>query len=562
MKRGASISANAAKKRDQRRIYNPNPDVLASVNAALAGRPVYRHATGSASQVNPSASQPAPTHVSSSSSSHCSSHMIEPTATFSTSRPLAPSVANPGKASVRDALAVTISAEAKSIALAEFEVGKLANSSRATQSSQWSTYQRLHSAWYDSSVPVLPLTPGKIAAVASMFKAGRYASYANFVSVAKAHHIAKHDVHGVAWSDELAVAVKDATRSVQRGLGNPRQSQPLDVHRVHSLRLGADPVSEWGPISPGHFAVLGVFFLTREVEIACAAARDIHLNESQEEVTWHLPVSKSDQKALGTSRTWGCVCAGDLTLACPFHSAVSHLAQLRSLSAALELSFDELPLFPDKGGSEISRFAAVQTIIALARMTGDKTHDNAGRCLFGGHSLRTGGASALTGLGLDGLKIECLARWHSPMIAHYARLAPLKSLTDEYRLRAQRLDKENKTELLSSKMSLLQAAVDSMSTRLDELSVREMNSTFPDALGSLFVRNCVSNVWHESAAHNASDGSGTTRCGWDYTPHASDSVADLCHKIGYRYCNRCLPKMSHKYNRRHNKDSSATESSE
>ena len=71
------------------------------------------------------------------------------------------------------------------------------------------------------------------------------------MSFAKAHHIAGHSIHNETWSDELAVAVKDATRSVQRGLGNARQSQPLDVHRVHSLQLDAAPVSNGGPISPG-----------------------------------------------------------------------------------------------------------------------------------------------------------------------------------------------------------------------------------------------------------------------------------------------------------------------
>ena len=283
---------------------------------------------------------------------------------------------------------------------------------------------------------------------------------------------------------------------------------------------------------------------------------------TQEEVTWHLPVSKSDQRALGTSRTWGCECAGDRTLACPFHSAVSHVAHLRSLAVLQGVSFDELPLFPDEHGLEVSRFAAVQTIVMLAQKTGAKTHDNAGRCLFGGHSLRTGGASALTSLGLDGLKVECLARWHSPMIAHYSRLAPLKSLTEEYRLRAQRLDRENKTELLASKMSSLQAAVDAMSSRLDALSSSESNSSVPEVIGSLFVRNCLSNIWHEAAAHDLTNDSGTTRCGWNYTPNAADQVTALSHKVGYKYCNRCLPKLAQHHNRRHTNTHSSSESSE
>ena len=123
------------------------------------------------------------------------------------------------------------------------------------------------------------------------------------------------------------------TRSVQRGLGSARQSQPLDLQRVHRLNLDAEPIVEGAPISPSHFSTMGIFFMTREIEIACAASVDIRLDEVRKEVCWSLLVSKTDQRAIGATRTWGCVCQDDRTFACPFHSATYQTAQLDGLAA-------------------------------------------------------------------------------------------------------------------------------------------------------------------------------------------------------------------------------------
>ena len=39
----------------------------------------------------------------------------------------------------------------------------------------------------------------------------------------------------------------------------------------------------------------------------------------------------------------------------------------------------------------------------------------------------------LSGLGIELLKIQMLARWTSAMITHYARLAPLRSITNGFK---------------------------------------------------------------------------------------------------------------------------------
>ena len=39
----------------------------------------------------------------------------------------------------------------------------------------------------------------------------------------------------------------------------------------------------------------------------------------------------------------------------------------------------------------------------------------------------------LSSLGIELLKIQMLARWASPIITHYTRLAPLRSITNDFK---------------------------------------------------------------------------------------------------------------------------------
>ena len=539
-------------------MYMPDSSYVAKLNAALAGQPSvvprpHVPAPGPAAVTAPPARSESSAPASSSDSA------------FVSGRPAAPVVVAPARASIDAALDAASSIDAKQLALAEFEVAKNANSVKKSRASLWRTYQRLHVAWHSDNVPVLPLTATKIGAVASMFKAGRYSSYPNFIAVAKAMHLASFDEHGIHWGTELSVAVRDATRSVLRGLGSTRQSSPLDVHRVFALPLGTDPVTDDGPISPALFAVMGTFFLTREVEITCAGFAHLHFSAEREEVTWHLPVSKTDQRALGTSRTWGCVCNGNLSLACPYHAAVTQRDRLQVLANVIGKPINSLPLFPDIRGHEVTKIAAVNSIIKLAAMSGARTHDTHGRCTFGGHSLRTGGAVTLTALGLDCTKIECLGRWHSPMILHYARQAPLQSLTSEYKMRTEQSTEKFNVAQLAKTVSTLAESIERISTRLDEAQFESPQCATP-LLGDIFVRNVSSDIWHLSVAHEVSANRGTCCCGWAYNEHNADLVmGDLRQKHGYMYCERCLPKAASIFNktkRRRNSVSSCSESSE
>ena len=57
-----------------------------------------------------------------------------------------------------------------------------------------------------------------------------------------------------------------------RGVGPARQSASLDTEHIYALELADEPLVEGGPTGPGRWAIVAIFWVLREIEIA--AARD------------------------------------------------------------------------------------------------------------------------------------------------------------------------------------------------------------------------------------------------------------------------------------------------
>jgi hypothetical protein len=351
----------------------------------------------------------------------------------------APTLRSRKRGNMGDALAAPSTPESRNVALRSLHGDTYAATAHGPRASVWRSWIRLHTRWFGSDLPPLPLTVSKIQAVASALKAGGYSSFSNYGARAKAEHLATFDCHGVRWSEELRHEMARSFRSVNRGVGPGRQSHPLDIQAVGRLSIAPAAFAPMGPVNPKAFGILGGFFLTREIEISLALASHLTLATDKHEVTWNLPASRSDPHGIGEYRTWGCTCTGVLgsLLACPYHSAVDHLALLLKQFAAVGDPFPAgLPLFRTAAGHTVSKRMAVSTIAELASRNGASILDRGGKPLFGGHSLRTGGAQLLASHGLDQVKIQALARWKSPMLSHYAGLAPLRAFTSDFRKRA------------------------------------------------------------------------------------------------------------------------------
>ena len=74
----------------------------------------------------------------------------------------------------------------------------------------------------------------------------------------------------------------------------------------------------------------------------------------------------------------------------------------------------------------------VQLVEEIARRTGESVLTPDGRRRYGKHSWRSTGAVFLS-LFLEIAKIMMLARWASAIVTHYTRLAPLKTITHDFK---------------------------------------------------------------------------------------------------------------------------------
>ena len=193
-----------------------------------------------------------------------------------------------------------------------------ANSSRASRASMIRTWTKFHLAAFahDLAPPEpFPLSPLAIRRVGSLFRAGRYLSFNNYASAARAEHIGLGLEAGGGWSALLERTFRDVCRAVNRGVGTSRQSQPIDPLRAASLDLDDSPLVTGGPLAPMDFCSVGIFFLLREIEIAAARLSHLHFSDWASlasgpggSATLLLPSSKTDPRAVGVSRTWDCVC--------------------------------------------------------------------------------------------------------------------------------------------------------------------------------------------------------------------------------------------------------------
>lgn len=191
-------------------------------------------------------------------------------------------------------------------------------------------------------------------------------------------------------------------------MGPSKQSLPLDIAKVLKLEPVEGALVPGGPIGALDFTIVGTFFPTRELELACARVGHFYIDESAQEVTWNLPVSKNDVEVFGTHRTRGCIYGTSTEVGCPYHAAHRQLARARSCCGAaggVETSF---LFFPTLEGGRASKASVVSMIEALVTQCGLPIRDALDRPLYGGHSLRSGGAVLLESLGLGTTRIEAM----------------------------------------------------------------------------------------------------------------------------------------------------------
>lgn len=426
------------------------------------------------------------------------------------------------------------------------------------------TWQSVHESWFGADAgPAFPLTGEKLRAAGAVFKARGYRSFPNYLTKAKQHHIR---ITG-SWPILLDQEAREVKRSVRRGLGPSRQSEPLQVEKVAELpteQLSAsEPIVSGGPIGAWNLAVLGVFFILREIELSLSLASSVTLNFVTKVVSWLLPSSKTDSAALTTTREWRCLCDANTIWLCPFHAAVRQMEFLKDTfgdeNGALPPG---LPFFPSLRGGAVSKESVVETIKEWHRRAGISVVDADGNELLGGHSLRTGGAVLLASEGVHIYQIELMARWKSAMLIHYAKTAPLKKMSRDYVRNKvhqelhERLDElaraleEVKNQCASRRPTQLERAefiAERIKGPLRSMAQEEIALLKKQLLAapSSYIQNPDRRkTWHKASVDGYLHPPNTWRtlCGWPHGVNAFVRSDEL--PLGARKCDRCFPDSS------------------
>jgi hypothetical protein len=230
----------------------------------------------------------------------------------------------------------------------------------------------------------------------------------------------------------VPIALRDARRASQRGLGPPKKASPIPLERLSELARGETPEHPEGPLWPVRSVTIATWWLLREVEMSSVAQREVTLSPDG---TAHifLSTSKTDPRALGVTRSHKCACGSVPgapcvipTSLCPHCTVKEHLDLLASSGRAAP----DAPFFPTQLGQPASKLGVVRTIVSLMHRLGLPSHSASGAPLWGGHSMRIGGVQYLGRSGVEVARIQALARHSSNAIHGYLQDTHAKAISN------------------------------------------------------------------------------------------------------------------------------------
>ena len=328
------------------------------------------------------------------------------------------------RASRERALQVALGESSREEAIALLEHDMLANSSRDSTESKLRLYRELHETWFGPEPFWLPLTPSSVIAVGAMLKSGRYSSGANYISAARVESRNK----GYPEHPLLAHTVRKVVISIERGVGQQKQTQALPLERLGELPGGDEAWCKNGPVGAADALITGSWWLMRELELASLDFTEVVVHATLRQAEVRLSCSKSDCKAVGRGRTHGCSCDADGPEVdhCPYHSVVRHRQRVLRLFPEAE-ALEVFPFFPTAEGGRVTKAAFQQCVELAATMLGLPTRGPRGEAFFTGHVCRRTGAEALTAAGIDVPTVQIFGRWGKGMIMRYCLEAPLAS---------------------------------------------------------------------------------------------------------------------------------------
>ena len=303
----------------------------------------------------------------------------------------------------------------KSLQLLDQDV--LAKSTNPAMEARVRTYMAICRAW---EVAGFPLDGNNIRCFGASLKAGGYRSAAVYFQAICGHQqrILKTPIPAI-----VKLGIRDCIRSIQRGLGESRLKDAFNGILLGNLTptLDEEPFSLDNVSHCRDMAMIGLWFMLRESELASARASDLRLEGK--EVCLSIPIHKTDQRGKFTERSLTCCCTARIHGMCVWHSAERHLVRLEAFDS--DEPRQNLPLFPDGRGRTASKSAFIEAIRRVIARTGTSLTrpgpDGQDTQRYHGHVLRISGAQMLSSSGVELSLIQLLGRWTSTAVLRYTQ---------------------------------------------------------------------------------------------------------------------------------------------
>ncbi|CAE7206489.1 unnamed protein product [Symbiodinium natans] len=256
---------------------------------------------------------------------------------------------------------------------------------------------------------------------------------------------------------DVELAVRDALRSIERGLGGPALK---DSFKLEDIRL---PLQMLDEKQKSAIVAVGSWFLLREIEIAALRQKHMQIDREAQTIIMTLWASKTDQIGNLVTRTHRCYCGSVGPCLCPFHVALA-------FSEGLQVD-PEAPLFTDRAGSVLSKSETIESIRSILQWNsvplvrpGPAGHQQVER--FGGNVLRVSGSQFMARRGVPLSTIMLVGQWGSSSIERYVQEAELDSFVLPNKKDVPGSSTQTET------VALLQERVQSMADAIEKLQLR------------------------------------------------------------------------------------------
>eukprot|EP00435_Cladocopium_sp_Y103_P032525 s1402_g8.t1 len=442
----------------------------------------------------------------------------------------------------------------KSLRLLDQDV--LARSTNPAYEARIRTYMAIATAW---EMPAFPLDSSNIRCFAASLKAGGYRSAAAYFQAICSYQQRNLRTHV---PQMVRATIRDCLRSILRGLGTSKLKDSFDALLLGRIEAVDDNV----PFSFGllhhirDMAILGLWYMMRESELAGARAGDLSLDSNQVSMT--IPVHKTDPRGRFTQRTLTCSCSSRVHGMCVWHSAERHLVRLELHPC--RSGSQSFPLFPDQEGRTASKQMFIEAFRKLIAQTGTATTrvgpDGQESQRFAGHVLRIAGAQMMSASGVELSLIQLLGRWTSTAVLRYTQDSALvrvpqipRQVLSQDGGQPQRVqlsmapqtpapvqqDEQTTSATRSARPKAFASAVRSLQAEMEQ--IKGALSAPPET----FVFRPKARILHRASRYEANNepAKWRTPCGWNYGSRTFLRTAS--EDDGTRKCKKCFDLSDH-----------------